>query len=78
MAIIGRPLFLIQIVRVEDGAVATIPGGGPLEANLTELIVSHIMGKGVILKTRKHIEQDVREGIKDAIMSLKEQTAKIA
>lgn len=74
MPVIGRPLFLIQIVRTEDGAVATIPGGGPLEANLIELIVSHIMSKGVVLKTRRHIEQDIRDGIRDAIMSMKEQT----
>jgi hypothetical protein len=77
MPIIGRPVFVLQIVRTEDGAVATIPGGGPLEANLTELILSHIMSKGVVLKTRKHIEADIREGIKDAIMSMKEQTSKI-
>lgn len=78
MGVIGRPLFLIQIVRTEDGAVATIPGGGPLEANLTTLITSHIMSKGVVLKLRKHIENDIREGIRDAIMSMKEQTAQIA
>jgi hypothetical protein len=75
--IVNRPLFIIQIVRTEDGAVARIPGGGPLEANLTELIVSHVMSKGVNWKSRKHVEQDVREGVKDAIMSMKEQTTHI-
>lgn len=74
MGLIGRPLFLLQIVDTEDGATARIPGGGPLEANLTELIVSHVMNKGVVFKTRKHIEADIREGVRDAIMSMKEQT----
>jgi hypothetical protein len=48
-----------------------------LEANFTELIVSHVMGKGVSWKSRKHIENDIREGVKDAIMSMKEQTSHI-
>lgn len=77
MPVIGRPVFVIQIVRTEDGAVATIPGGGPLEANLVELITSHVMNRGVNWKSYKHVAEDVREGVKSAIMSMKEQTAKL-
>ncbi len=78
MSVAGQPLFLIQIVRTEDGAVATLPGGGPLEANLIELIVSHIIPKGVgLFRTSHHVEKDIRDGIKDAIMSMKQQTAYI-
>jgi hypothetical protein len=73
------PLFLIQIVHAGgDGAVAKIPGGGQLEADLTELFVSHILSKGVgFLRTQGHVEKDIRDGIKDAIMSLKQQTTHI-
>lgn len=74
MGLIGRPLFLLQIVDTEDGATARIPGGGPLEANLTELIVTHVLNKGVSWKSRKHVEEDIRQGVRDAIMSMKEQT----
>ena len=75
---VGQPLFLIQIVRIADGAVAQIPGGGPLEANFIDLCTHHIMAKGVGFKTSKHVRQDVHDGIKDAIMSMKEQTTSIA
>lgn len=78
MGIIGRPRFLIQIVDTEDGATARIPGGGALEANLVELIVTHVMNKGVTWKPWKHVESDIREGVRDAIMSMKEQTKPIA
>lgn len=74
MGITGRPLFLLQIVDTEDGSVARLPAGGTLEQNLTELFVSHIVAKGISFRSKKHVEQDIREGIYDAIMSMKKQT----
>lgn len=76
--IMGEPVFYIQIVHVGTGAVARVPGGGRLEADLTNLFVRYIMAKGVgFFKTEKHVEQDVRDGIKDAIMAMKQQTTAI-
>jgi hypothetical protein len=72
-----KPLFLLQIVRSSDGAVAQLPAGGALEANLVDLLTTHILSKGVSFKSKKHVERDVREGISQAIMSLKEQTTQI-
>jgi hypothetical protein len=71
------PVFLLQIVHVPDGETARFPGGGPLEANLVDLLTKHIMAKGLSFKTNAHIEKDVREGISEGIMSLKAETAKI-
>jgi hypothetical protein len=71
------PVFLLQIVHVPDGQTARLPGGGPLEANLVDLIARYIMAKGVSFKTKAHVEKDVRLGIAEAILSLKAETAKI-
>lgn len=71
----STPLFHIAIVSAHDGIVAKIPGGGELETDLIELIVQHILAKGVgLFKSKKHVEQDIREGVKQAIMGLKAQT----
>jgi len=68
------PLFLLQIVHVDTGVVAHIPGGGALEADLIELATRHILSKGVSFRTRDHVERDIRDGLKEAIFSMKEQT----
>lgn len=72
----GAPLFLIQIVEAASNhAIALIPGGGPLEAELVELCVAHIIPKGVgLFRTSAHVEADIRAGIREAIMGLKDQT----
>ena len=69
-----RSPFLLRIVD-QDEAVVTLRAGGALEANLTELFVRHILALGVGFgRTEAHVEADIRQGIKDAIMSLKAQT----
>lgn len=74
----GHPLFHLQIVHVEDGVVANIPGGGALEAELVALITRHVLSLGVRFRTQKRVERAVREGVSAALMSLKEQTRFIA
>jgi len=70
----NQPLYFLQIVD-RQGIVARIPGGGSLEADLTSLITQHIMSRGVgFLKSSAHVEQDIRDGIREAIMGLKMQT----
>jgi hypothetical protein len=68
------PILLLQIVSATHGTVARIPAGGTLEADLTELITQHILAKGVSFKTKSHVERDIRQGIQEAIMSIKAQT----
>lgn len=68
-----EPVFLLQIVD-RSGQVAQLPAGGQLEADLVALFTSHIMAKGVALKSAAHVQQDIRDGIHDAIMALKKQT----
>ena len=72
----GAPVFLLQIVHAENRRiVAQIPGGGLLEAELIDLCTQHILSKGVgILRTESHVEQDIRDGIREAILGLKAQT----
>lgn len=77
MAKPNKPLFYLQIVD-EGGVVANLPGGGPLEASLIDLIANTIMAKGVgFFRTSTHVEKDVRDGVKEAIMSLKHKTVQL-
>ena len=70
-----KPLFHLAVVHAHDGKVAQIPGGGPLEADLVELITAHVLSRGVgFFKTTKHVEKDIKDGVRAALMSLKEQT----
>ena len=76
----GHPIFLLQIVHATDhSVVATIPGGGALEADLIDLCTRHIMAKGVgFFRGEAHVEADIRAGLAEAIMALKVQTTQIA
>lgn len=70
----SNPVFYLQIVN-RNGIVVNLPGGGPLEADLIELIIMHVVAKGVgFWKTEKQVTQALKDGIKDAIFSLKDQT----
>jgi hypothetical protein len=73
---LANPLFLLQIVEVGGPrAVAQIPGGGALEADLIDICTRTILSKGVgLFKTEAHVEQDIRDGLAEAIMGLKAQT----
>jgi len=71
------PIFFLQIVD-KNGRVAHLPGGGPLEVNLHEVITKAIMSKGVgFFKTEKSVERSIREGIREAILNLKMETIKL-
>lgn len=76
MAESEEPLYLLQIVEAgSPHVVARLPGGRELEADLTELFVQAIVSRGVgMFRSTTHVEQDVRDGIKTAIHSLKAQT----
>jgi hypothetical protein len=68
----SEPLFLIQIVHVGSEVVAKMPGGGRLEADFIDLVVAHIKKKNNgYLVSGAQVEQNVKEGIVDAINSLK-------
>lgn len=71
------PLFWLQIVD-GDGVVARLPGGGHLEAQLIDLIANTIVAKGVgLMRTEANVEQKIREGTQEAIMSLKRKTIQL-
>lgn len=75
VSILGNPLFLLQIVDASRRVVACVPGGGELETDLIEHCVRTILAKGVgIGRTSAHVEQDIRDGIREALQSLKDQT----
>jgi hypothetical protein len=74
----AQPTFFLQIVD-RSGKVAHLPGGGQLEADLIDLVTTVVMAKGVgLFKTSKHVEQDIRDGMKEALMGLKAQTVTLA
>jgi hypothetical protein len=72
----ASPLFLLQIIEAGGNrVVAQVPGGGALEAEIIELCTRAIVARGVgLFKTSAHVEQDIRDGIAEAIMGLKDQT----
>ena len=71
----SAPLFYLQIVD-RRGVVAHLPGGGPLEADLIDLCVKQILTHPVgVFRTQAAVERAIREGIHEAILSLKQQTA---
>lgn len=73
----NEPLFWIQIVD-KEGVVAKLPGGGALEAELIDLIANTIVAKGVgLLRSEATVNQRIREGTKEAIMSLKRKTIQL-
>ncbi len=66
------PLFLIQIVHVGSEVVARMPGGGRLEADFIDLILNQIKKKNNgYFASAAQVEQNVRDGIIEAIDSLK-------
>lgn len=72
----GSPLFLLQIVEAGGNrVVASVPGGGTLEVDLIDACARAIVARGVgVFRTTAHVEKDIRDGIAEAIMGLKDQT----
>lgn len=71
------PVFWLQIVD-KDGVVATLPGGGRLEADLVEDCVKEVVALGVgIGRTEAHVAEDIRKGVAQAIFNLKRQTIQL-
>ena len=64
-------MFKLQIA-FPDGRVVQFPAGGPIEAELVELIVSEVIKGGVGFKTTAHVEADIRDGVKTALYKFKE------
>lgn len=70
----SQPIYFLQIVD-KDGKVAHLPGGGDLEVNLIDLCTQVIMSKGVgFFRNEAHVEADIRAGLAEALMGLKQQT----
>lgn len=64
--------FLLQIVDKTSGKVVQFEPGKSVEIDLVEDCVKRILTKGVgLLKTEAHVEQDIRDGISEAIKNLK-------
>lgn len=69
----ATPPFYIQLTDAE-GRVVRTRCGGTHERDLTDLFVKTILAKGVgFWHTQAHVEQDIRDGIAEAIASLKVQ-----
>lgn len=66
-------MLMLQIVY-PDGTVAKFPAGGPIETDLIELITKEIMSRGVRYRSNSHIEKDIREGAREAILNFKKIT----
>jgi hypothetical protein len=71
------PVFYLQIVT-PDGVVARIPGGGRLEIDLIESCVLAIVARGVGFgRSEAHVADDIRTGMREALMGLKLQTVQL-
>lgn len=72
------PMFYLQIVD-GDGRVATLPGGGRLEADLIELCVKSIAATQSLgyFVSQTAVEQAIRNGMVEAIRTLKRQTREL-
>ncbi len=67
----ATPPFQIQLVDA-DGLIIRTPAGGRQEADLIEVIVAHVMSRGVgFFRSSKHVEQDVRDGVAAAMHAIK-------
>jgi hypothetical protein len=73
----SEPVFYLQIVD-KDGVIARFPGGGKLESDLIDLCTKEIIGRPVgVFRTTAVVERAIRDGLKDAIMSLKAHTRRL-
>lgn len=71
----SAPMFKLQIVENYTGRVLEFEGGGKVEMDLIESIVQAVMRRGVgMWRTQAHVEQDLRDGIQEAIHGLKTKT----
>lgn len=64
--------YLLQIVHRTSGEVVQFEPGLSTEINFIDDCVQRILSKGVgVFRTNKHVEQDIRDGINEAVHSLK-------
>ena len=68
--------LLLQMIY-EDGTICKFNAGGPIETDLVESIVKEVLANGVTFKTRKHIENDVRCGVKKALLEFKKNSFEV-
>jgi hypothetical protein len=73
-----RPVFYLQIVDRDGIVVEPFPGGGALERDLIDACTRAILAKGVGFKPSAHVEQDIRDGMAEAILDLKRETIPLA
>jgi len=70
----SEPVFKLQLVY-PDGTALTFEAGTRFERDLVESIKTAIMERGVgFWRTEAHVEKDVVEGIRAAILDLKRET----
>lgn len=64
--------FKMQIVDTRTGQVVEFEPGLSVEVNFIDDCVNRILAKGVgFWRTEKHVSQDIRDGIEQAIQFLK-------
>ena len=72
------PVFCLQIVY-PNGDLVRLPGGGVLEQNLVDHLVSHIQQRRTgLFTTEAQVETAIRDGIVDALMAMKLETVSLA
>lgn len=70
----GEPLFLLQIVHAQSGAVAQMPGGGPMERDLRASLRTALQSRGVgLLRTEAHVLRDFDAALNEVIGGLKKE-----
>lgn len=71
----SAPIYKLKIIRISDGAVVQLTGGGTLEVDLIQACTDQIVAKGVgFLKTRAHVESAIATGIHEVFDKLKQQS----
>lgn len=64
----------MQVVDRVSGTIINFEPGLSVEVNFIDDCVTKIIARGVgLLRTSNHVEQDIRDGIEEAILALKSQ-----
>lgn len=65
-------IYKMQIIHAESNTVVEFEPGREIECDFIVDCVERIIAKGVgVFRTSAHVEQDVKDGIQEAIFALK-------
>lgn len=74
----SEPVFRLKLVYA-DGSELVFDGGGAFERDLIVACRDEIVKRGVgVGRTEAHVAQDIEDGIREAIMSLKRESVRVA